>query len=96
MDLGNTIRKFRKRKRQTQSEFALACGITQTYLSQIESNNREPNLSTLKSISGELDVPLPIIFFLSLDRNDIAPHKRDAFDIINPSINSLVSEFFTV
>jgi hypothetical protein len=31
-----------------------------------------------------------------LDRNDIAPHKRDAFDIINPSINSLVSEFFTV
>ena len=66
MDLGKTIKKIRKQKRQTQGEFALSCGITQTYLSQIESNLKEPNLSTLKSISESLNVPLPILFFLSL------------------------------
>ena len=36
MDLGITIKNIRKQKKQTQSEFATSCGITQTYLSQID------------------------------------------------------------
>lgn len=96
MNLGNTIRNIRKRNGRTQMEFASSCGITQTYLSQIEGNLREPNLSTLRAISNELGIPLPIMFFLSLDREDIVQNKRESYDIIGPSINSLVSEFFTV
>lgn len=96
MNLGNVIKKMRKQKKQTQSELAILCGITQTYLSQIESNLKEPNLATLKKISENLDIPLPILFFLSLDESDIDPDKRKAFEIINPSVKSLVSEFFTV
>lgn len=96
MDLGITIKNIRKQKGQTQSEFATACGITQTYLSQIEGNLREPNLSTLKLISDELNVPLPILFFLSLNSDDIQQNKREAFEIISPSVKSLVNEFFAV
>lgn len=96
MNLGTVIKNIRKQKGQTQSEFASVCGITQTYLSQIEGNLKEPNLSTLKEISNNLDVPLPILFFLSLDENDVNPEKRKAFEIINPSVKSLVSEFFSV
>lgn len=96
MDLGNSIRKIRKQKGQTQSEFALSCGITQTYLSQIESNLKEPNLSTLRIISESLDLPLPILFFLSLTEDDVQPNKRKAFQIVSPSVKSLVDEFFTV
>jgi transcriptional regulator with XRE-family HTH domain len=96
MNLGVTIKNIRKQKGQTQSEFALACGISQTYLSQIENNQREPNLSTLKIISNELNVPLPILFFLSLNIDDIQQSKREAFEIISPSVKSLVNEFFAV
>ena len=96
MDLGVTIKNIRKQKGQTQSEFASACGISQTYLSQIENNQREPNLSTLKIISNELNVPLPILFFLSLNIDDIQQSKREAFEIISPSVKSLVNEFFAV
>ena len=96
MDLGITIKNIRKQKGQTQSEFASICGISQTYLSQIESNQREPNLSTLKIISNELNVPLPILFYLSLNIDDIQQNKREAFEIINPSVKSLVNEFFAV
>jgi transcriptional regulator with XRE-family HTH domain len=96
MDLGITIKNIRKQKKQTQSEFAISCGITQTYLSQIESNQREPNLSTLKLISNGLNVPLPILFFLSLDKEDVQQNKREAFEIIGPSVKSLVNEFFAV
>ena len=96
MDLGITIKNIRKQKGQTQSEFASTCGISQTYLSQIENNQREPNLGTLKIISNELNVPLPILFFLSLNIDDIQQNKREAFEIISPSVKSLVNEFFAV
>ncbi|MCG2611795.1 helix-turn-helix domain-containing protein [Flavobacterium sp. SM15] len=96
MNLGTVIKDIRKQKGQTQTEFASLCGITQTYLSQIENNSKEPNLSTLKEISSRLDIPLPILFFLSLNEDDISPEKRKAFEIINPSVKSLVNEFFRV
>lgn len=94
MNIGQVIKDTRKQKGQTQNEFALSCGITQTYLSQIENNSKEPNLSTLKVISQNLDIPLPILFFMSLNEEDIAPEKRDAFAIINPSVKSFINEFF--
>jgi XRE family transcriptional regulator, regulator of sulfur utilization len=96
MDLGTTIRNIRKQRGLTQEEFAGDCGISQTYLSQVESNQREPNLSTLKSISEQLNVPLPILFFLSLTEEDVQPAKRKAFGIVSPSVRSLVNEFFVV
>jgi XRE family transcriptional regulator, regulator of sulfur utilization len=96
MDLGLTIKKIRKQKGQTQGEFASQCGISQTYLSQIESNQKEPNLSTLKLISEKLKVPLPILFFLSITEEDVHPNKRDAYGIIGPSVKSLINEFFAV
>jgi len=96
MNLGSTIKTIRKQKELTQIEFASLCDITQTYLSQIESNLKEPNLSTLKVIGEKLGVPLPILFFLSIDEEDVQPNKRKAFEIIRPSVKSLVHEFFTV
>lgn len=96
MDLGNTIRNIRKHKGFKQIDFASKCGITQTYLSQIENNQKEPNLSTLKSISEVLSVPLPVIFFLSMDEKDVPVQKRKAFNLVNPSVKSLVNEFFTI
>jgi transcriptional regulator with XRE-family HTH domain len=90
------IKNIRKQKKLTQIEFASSCGITQTYLSQIESNQKEPNLSTLKNISNSLSIPLPILFFLSMTEEDVHPNKRKAFEIVSPSVKSLVNEFFSV
>ena len=96
MDLGIVIKNMRKQKKLTQGEFASLCGITQTYLSQIEGNLKEPNLSILKTISENLNIPLPILFFLSLNEEDIQPNKRQAFEVVGPSVKSLVNEFFTI
>lgn len=96
MDLGNVIKNSRRKRKLTQIELASLCGITQTYLSQIESNSKEPNLSTLKSISDNLMLPLPILFFLSMTEEDVQPNKRKAFEIVRPSVKSLIDEFFTV
>jgi transcriptional regulator with XRE-family HTH domain len=94
MDLGLAIKSIRKQKGLKQNQFAELCEITPSYLSQIENNNKEPNLSILKIISNKLGTPLPILFFLSLDNDDINPEKKEAFKMIAPSIKSLVNQFF--
>ncbi|MDN3665048.1 MULTISPECIES: helix-turn-helix domain-containing protein [Flavobacteriaceae] len=96
MDLGLAIKSIRKQKGLKQNQFAELCEITPSYLSQIENNNKEPNLSILKIISNNLGTPLPILFFLSLDNDDINPEKKEAFKMIAPSIKSLVNQFFAV
>jgi transcriptional regulator with XRE-family HTH domain len=96
MNLGTVIRNIRKKKGQTQNEFAVICGITQTYLSQIECNSKEPNLSTLKSISEKLGLPLPVLFFLSITEEDVQANKIEAFKILTSSVRSLVDEFFPI
>lgn len=94
MNIGKAIAQIRKQKGVKQNTLAKKSGITQTYLSQIENNLKEPNISTLKKICHQLSIPLPILFFVSMDDNDILPEKREAFKVLFPSINSMITEFF--
>ncbi|MBS1527473.1 MAG: helix-turn-helix transcriptional regulator [Bacteroidetes bacterium] len=96
MDLGFTIKNLRKQRKQTQQEFAERCGITQTYLSQIENNLKEPNMSTLDEISKELSLPLPLLFFLSMTESDIPEPKRQDFMKMAPALKSFVDGLFAV
>ncbi len=96
MNLGNTIKDIRKYRGHTQGDFAMECDITQTYLSQIENNQKEPNLSVLKKIAEKLIVPLPILFFLSITEEDVQPEKREMFNTINPTVKDIINEIFTV
>lgn len=96
MDLGTTIKNLRKQRGQTQSEFATLSGITQTYLSQIENNQKDPNLSVLENISKQLDIPVPILFFLALNEEDVPENKRQTFMLMAPPIKSFINELFTI
>lgn len=95
MDLGLAIKSIRKQKGLKQNQFAELCDITQAYLSQIENNRKEPNLSILKEISKNLKTPLPILFFLSMDNEDVSPEKKEAFEMVAPSVKSLINQFFS-
>ncbi len=92
MDIGSTIKGLRKHKKLTQEEFATACGISQNYLSQIENNLKEPNLSTLAQIAEALGIPVSILMFLSTGEDDIIPEKRESFNEINNLIKQLIHE----
>jgi transcriptional regulator with XRE-family HTH domain len=95
MNIGTTIKDFRVKAGLKQFELAEKCNISATYLSQIETNTKEPNMSVLKDISSVLNVPLPILFYLSLDEKDITSNKREAFKIIDQPVKSLIKEFFS-
>ena len=94
MDLGSAIKELRLQKGIKQNLFAQQCDISAAYLSQIENNLKEPNISTIRIICENLNIPVPILFFLAIDNNDIDPSKQRAFEILVPPIKSMINEFF--
>ena len=94
MNIGHVIKTSREKKGIKQKDLALLSNISPAYLSQIEKNIKDPNLNILNSISNSLNIPLPVLFFMSLNVNDIEGNKREAFKLIQPSINAMLNEFF--
>ena len=94
MDIGSTITSLRKSKSITQGDLAKSSNITQAYLSQIENNKKEPNLSTLKDISFSLGIPLPVIFFMSLEKDDVPEHKQEFFNTMKPTLSGFFESIF--
>lgn len=94
MNIGQVIKDSRKEKGIKQGDFSNLCDISQTYLSLIESNRKEPNITTLKIISEKLNIPLPVMFFLSLDEDDIPKKKLEIFKALEPSIKDMIKQIY--
>jgi len=56
-DLGNQLREWRSRRRRSQLDLALNCGISARHLSFIETGRARPTAQTLLRIAEHLDVP---------------------------------------
>lgn len=92
MNIGSAIRSTRKLRGLKQKDLADLCNISSGFLSQIESNQRDFNLSTLETIGKQLNVPLPILFLMALEESDIPNQKKDTFRIISPVFKNLINE----
>jgi XRE family transcriptional regulator, regulator of sulfur utilization len=90
MNLGRTIQELRKSKDLRQEDLAERCGITVSYLSQIENNRKEPLLGTVREIANKLEIPLPILFFLAMDDADIPDEKRSTYGVMNTFMRGLL------
>lgn len=94
MSIGKTISVLRKEKKIKQIELAEITGISQTYLSQIEKGVKVPTIEILEKISLALGIPYAILSFLSIDKNDIAEDKKEAYNRFEPVISSIIKEIF--
>lgn len=94
MLVGNAIKTIRKQKKIQQQELSKICNISQTYLSQIENNKKQPNLNILELIGDKLGIPIPVILFLSLTSDDVPEHKKDLFRFMSPTVEKFINEIF--
>ncbi|MFH5835907.1 helix-turn-helix domain-containing protein [Proteiniclasticum sp. C24MP] len=56
VSIGDNIRKYRKSGHLTQKDLGEAIGISNTYLSDIETGRTNPSIKTLKKIAKALDI----------------------------------------
>lgn len=71
MEIGKAIRMVRVAKNMTQTELFTKCNLSRGYISQLETGNREPSLSMLRTIAEALGVSVTTLVALSeLKKND--------------------------
>lgn len=83
MNIGNSIKLCRQQKGWKQAKLAEKSSISVSYLSLLERNERDPNLSTLNNISDALGLPLSVLMFLSANKNDL--------DVLTPDVAEKLS-----
>jgi len=71
-DLGSRLREERERARISQRELARRLGVSASLISQIESGQSKPSVSTLYAIVTELEVSLDDVFRIHDDELSIA------------------------
>ena len=68
--LGSILKHIRIFNHQTQSELAESLGISRSYISEIESNNKTPTLEVLQKYSDVFDIPLSSIMLFAEEHKD--------------------------
>lgn len=90
MKIGKSIRRLRKGKQLDQENLAKQTGITQSYLSQIENDRKDPSMSTLRKICDALNVSLPGLLLLSMSEEDVQPDRWEEFEELRPHLIELL------
>jgi transcriptional regulator with XRE-family HTH domain len=93
MKLGTALKEIRKSKNKTQDDVCGDLDISQTYLSQVESDKKQPSLPMLRRISNYYKVPIPIIMWKAIEPSDIQASKKKAFSVIKDPVDRLINEF---
>lgn len=71
MNIGSTIRAIRKRKNITIAQICEETGLSQGFMSQVETNKTSPSIATLESIAKTLKVPLAYLLLQQEERMNI-------------------------
>jgi len=94
MQIGKAIKKARTAKGIEQGKLAKLCNVSQTHLSLIENDKKEPSFKLVRAIEKNLDVPLSVLMYLSISEEDISDEKKDLFKSLNPSIQQLIKTLY--
>ena len=71
MSLGNALKLCRTHKKVSKTQLAQLSGLSISYLTLLEQDKRDPNLSTIEKICDALNIPISIFIFLAFDKNEI-------------------------
>lgn len=92
MQYGEQIKKLRKKRGMSQSEFAKVLGISQVSVSKIESNTLSPGREVLEKIAEKLEIPLSIIIIESTEEKDIHESKRNLWSKFLKSNQKIINK----
>jgi len=85
MQLGKAIKTCRQQKGLSRTDLAEKAGISVSYLSLLEKDNRDPSLSKVKAISDALGVPTSVLMFLASDKEEmesISPELAEKLSLL--------------
>jgi transcriptional regulator with XRE-family HTH domain len=76
MNFGRAIRLCRAAFNLSQAELAERAGVTASYLSLLESGQRQPSVGTIKKLCKALGVPVDLLMLLAAGREEGTDMQR--------------------
>lgn len=92
MDIGTTIMALRKARKISQVELSRKCGLSQTSITQIETNKKRIRDENLKKVCKYLKISLGGFYVMALTEDDVPKSKRKFFKSMNGIIKSIFFE----
>lgn len=77
----NKIRRYRKKLKLTIKELAERTGLSIGYISQLERDEAEPSLSSLRKIAKELDVPLYVLIQEEKENGSLTIRREERMSV---------------
>ncbi len=91
MNIGQVLRLIRVNKNNSQKEMAEKLGISQNYLSLIESNKKEPSHDKITEIANKLKISKEALLLAASDVPDeLNENDKKAFQRLQKNIVSLL------
>ncbi|MES2702826.1 MAG: helix-turn-helix transcriptional regulator [Bacteroidota bacterium] len=89
MSIGKAIKSIRKKRSLSQAELARRISLSQTSLSQIETDAKRPSQRTIERLCKELDIPESVLYIAAMQYFEVPEKYKAAYDLILPSIRML-------
>lgn len=90
----NKIRKYRKKMKLTIKDLAERTGLSIGYISQLERDEAEPSLSSLRKIAKEFDVPLYVLIEDEKENTGLTIRREERMSVRTKK-NGIEYEFLT-
>lgn len=94
MNIGKRLKKYRNQLNLSQKRLSMYTGISQSFISSIESNKQSPTITTLERICDTLGIT--IAEFFSKQENDVPASLKPLLDnarYLNPDQRESLSIF---
>ena len=95
MDISTGLKQSRILAGMKQGVFANKAGISQTYVSQIESGKKVPSVEVIGLYAKITKQPLAVILWKSLTVSDVQKGKKTEFEKIKPIVDELIDSMFS-
>jgi transcriptional regulator with XRE-family HTH domain len=90
LKLGAAIKLCRVQKSLTQAELAQRARLSESYVSLLEKNRRDPTFSALEAIAGALEIPASLLIFLAADSSEFDVLGQDVKDKLSAAVINLL------
>lgn len=94
MKIGEVIRMILKRKGMTQMQLAAHIYKSQTSVSQIMTGKATPHPKTMEKIGAAFNIPVGMLWFFTLNKNDVPEDKRELFNMAWPAYREMLLTLF--
>ncbi len=83
MELGKKVRELRLARKLTLEDMAGESGLSLSYLSYLERGKRQINFKSLAKIASVLNVPVPVLVFLSASDDELEGDLKELVSTLN-------------